>query len=1100
MRPNQIYPLGAAPAQGEEAEEHAAAPAMADGEETAATAMRQPVLPTQAMIDDHEVAHLPFRSWCPFCVRGRGQSQGHFKVDKGDEQIPLISVDYGFLGTRDSPANETPILLIKDRLSKSIWAHPVPNRGLQPSMHGSEVLLKAIKETGYKRLTLKSDQEPSIRALCNDVQNKFSGEIVPEASPKESHEKSNGEAEATVKQVHGLVRTLREFLMFKLGNVDIPPKQPGLAWMVEHAGTLQTLYGRGEDGLTPWHRLKGKPWRVPLPCFGEVVEFKLRTRHKLEARWRPGVFLGVRRITTEKIVGDKLGTYVVQSIRRVDEGRRWNAELFLSVSGTPWNPGGASDEGGTERELPQAISVAPELPGVAVEAPKAYVRDTVARRVYITRRNLEQHGYTAGCPACEQTRTGMRAPGLNHSEACRLRMERALASDPAQSSRLEQADERVKDDLERRVRANLGDDEMGGESPAEVPGRERTRSPVAADAEMQPSRKRAASEELDDSERANRDVVAEINELLTTSRLEGIADMAEQAGMKSGGFAVCEEPAELCQEAWVDAFYDDISGRELDPDGVAKARGEELEFIDKMGVWDIIPRSEAGVTVIKGRWVDVNKGDEARPNYRCRYVAKEFKRGVKGCLVAEFFAAMPPLWCSKTLLIIAVTTKVPNSTGDLTRTRGPKGPLCVKFIDVKRAHFVSKARRRICVELPEELRRPGRDDVGLCKKTLYGTRDAAVCWEMEVTRVMVTILSFTQGRSSPCLFFLEDRNLRVEVHGDDFEALGSVEDVAWLATELAKIWMIVDRGTLGPPGTAGTVQEMRHLNRLITWDQQGITWEADPRHAGLIIQELGISSGAVSTPLEKEKLGADEDDENDVELAPEDVKRYQSLVMRAGYLAQDRTDLQRAVRELAKGMKDPRERHWMQLKRLGRYLVGKPRVVQRIAYQDSFTHLTVFCDSDHAGCIRTRKSTSGAVVLLGRSQVRSLCRGQAVIALSSGEAEYYCLVTAASEALGEQSILADWGIKVKIHILMDATAGKAIGSRRGLGKVKHLDTIFLWVQEHVTSGRITIGKIHTTMNFADILTKAVAGPLLMRLMEDQGFRFPKGRAALGFDT
>ena len=89
MRPNPIYLLGAVPAQGEEVEEHAAAPAMADGEETAATAMRQPVLPTQAMIDDHEVAHLPFRSWCPFCVRGRGQSQGHFKVDKGDEQIPF---------------------------------------------------------------------------------------------------------------------------------------------------------------------------------------------------------------------------------------------------------------------------------------------------------------------------------------------------------------------------------------------------------------------------------------------------------------------------------------------------------------------------------------------------------------------------------------------------------------------------------------------------------------------------------------------------------------------------------------------------------------------------------------------------------------------------------------------------------------------------------------------------------------------------------------------------------------------------------------------------------------------------------------------------
>ena len=197
-----------------------------------------------------------------------------------------------------------------------------------------------------------------------------------------------------------------------------------------------------------------------------------------------------------------------------------------------------------------------------------------------------------------------------------------------------QADERVNDDLGRRLRANIGDDEMGGEgaeapasSSAEAPGRERTHSHEAADAEMQPSRKRAASAELDDSERADRDVVAEINSLLTSSRAEGIMEMAEQSGMNTGGFAVCEEPVDWWQEAWVDAFYDDISGRELDPDGVAKARGEALEFIDNMGVWDIIPRSEAGVTVIKGRWVDVNKGDEARPNYRCRYVAKEFKKG-----------------------------------------------------------------------------------------------------------------------------------------------------------------------------------------------------------------------------------------------------------------------------------------------------------------------------------------------------------------------------------------------------------------------------------------------------------------------------------------
>ena len=162
-----------------------------------------------------------------------------------------------------------------------------------------------------------------------------------------------------------------------------------------------------------------------------------------------------------------------------------------------------------------------------------------------------------------------------------------MAQDSTQSARVVQADERVNDGLERRIRANIGDDEMGGEgaeapasSSVEAPGRERTRSPEAADAEMQPSRKRAASAELDDRERANRDVVAEINSLLTSSRADGIVEMAEQSGTKTGGFAVCEGPVDWGQEAWVDAFYEDISGRELDPDGVAKARGEELEFID----------------------------------------------------------------------------------------------------------------------------------------------------------------------------------------------------------------------------------------------------------------------------------------------------------------------------------------------------------------------------------------------------------------------------------------------------------------------------------------------------------------------------------------
>ena len=100
---------------------------------------------------------------------------------------------------------------------------------------------------------------------------------------------------------------------------------------------------------------------------------------------------------------------------------------------------------------------------------------------------------------------------------------------------------------------------------------------------------------------------------------------------------------------------------------------------------------------------------------------------------------------------------------------------------------------------------------------------------------------------------------------------------------------------------------------------------------------------------------------------------YQSYTMRLGYLSHDRTDLQRVVRELAKGMAEPTERHWEMLMRAARYLVHAPRVVQRFRYQASFERLDVHTDTDHAGCIRTRKSTTGVVALLGLCQVLSLC-------------------------------------------------------------------------------------------------------------------------------
>ena len=70
---------------------------------------------------------------------------------------------------------------------------------------------------------------------------------------------------------------------------------------------------------------------------------------------------------------------------------------------------------------------------------------------------------------------------------------------------------------------------------------------------------------------------------------------------------------------------------------------------------------------------------------------------------------------------------------------------------------------------------------------------------------------------------------------------------------------------------------------------------------------------------------------------------------------------------------------------------------------------------------------------------------QASIAQSSGEAEYYALVHAASEALGMKSIMNDLSWDCKTRLLVDSSAAKSIASRTGLGKLRHLEIKCLWL-------------------------------------------------------
>ena len=127
------------------------------------------------------------------------------------------------------------------------------------------------------------------------------------------------------------------------------------------------------------------------------------------------------------------------------------------------------------------------------------------------------------------------------------------------------------------------------------------------------------------------------------------------------------------------------------------------------------------------------------------------------------------------------------------------------------------------------------------------------------------------------------------------------------------------------------------------------------------------------------------------------------------------------------------------LKRLGRYLIDKSRVVAHFAYQERPEALDVYVDTDHGGCLATRKSTSGGIVMLGTHCLKAWSVNQPVIALSSGEAEYYGMVKGASNALGLCGMPKDINVTAHVVLFTDSSAARGIANRRGLGKVRHIE-------------------------------------------------------------
>ena len=129
--------------------------------------------------------------------------------------------------------------------------------------------------------------------------------------------------------------------------------------------------------------------------------------------------------------------------------------------------------------------------------------------------------------------------------------------------------------------------------------------------------------------------------------------------------------------------------------------------------------------------------------------------------------------------------------------------------------------------------------------------------------------------------------------------------------------------------------------------------------------------------------------------------------------------------------------------------------------------LKLHVDTDCAGCPRMRRSTNGGLVMHGSHLLKTWATAQTIVAPSSGEAEYHGAVKGMCEALGIKGIAKDMGLDLSITLYTDSSAATGIATRKGLGKVKHLETRTPWVQDKIDEGIVAVKKWNLAVTRAD---------------------------------
>ncbi|KAH9769282.1 hypothetical protein KPL71_011940 [Citrus sinensis] len=442
------------------------------------------------------------------------------------------------------------------------------------------------------------------------------------------------------------------------------------------------------------------------------------------------------------------------------------------------------------------------------------------------------------------------------------------------------------------------------------------------------------------------------------------------------------------------------------------AMQEEIEALHKNKTWELVPLPH-GRKVIGNKWVYKIKrdGNDQVERYRARLVVKGYAQK-EGIDFNEIFSPVVRLTTVKIVLAICATFD-----------------LHLEQLDVKTAFLHGELEEEIYMLQPESFVETGKENL-VCKlnKSLYGLKQAPRCWYKRFDSFIMS-LGYNRLSSDHCAYYkrFEDNDFIILLlYVDDMLVASPNKDrIQELKAQLAREFEMKD---LGPANKILGIQIHRDRNNRKIWLSQKNYLKKILRRFNM--QDLGSLMFAMICT---------------------------------------RPDIAQAVGAVSRYMANPGGEHWIAVKRILRYIRGTSDVA--LCYGGSEFTVRGYVDSDFAGDLDKRKSTTSYVFTLAGAAISWVSKLQTVVALSTTEAEYMAATQACKEAIWIQRLLEELGYKQqKIFVFCDSQSAVHIARNPVFhSRTKHIGVQYHFVREVVEYGSVDLQKIHTNENLANVL-------------------------------